>query len=415
MKIRSITCFFDPTAIHANQTFTQFGELINAARVVFPNAGYAVQTCRISTIPFTLMINAGNVRTVINLAKKLEKQAIQAGFDFLSLGPALIEAPESYAMLPALLKETSKTFFSGVIADKPNGISLTAIRACAQIVTQAAHFEADGFANLRFSALAYMPPFGPFFPGSFHSKGQPPSIAIAVEGADEVVESFTTAGSLLQARENLILRLEEHANQMATILSELLIETRIVFQGFDFSVAPFPVDSCSLGNALELLGPGKLGKHGSLAAAAFLADTLDRGNWPRTGFNGLMLPLLEDSILAERSIDQTLSIKDLLMFSAVCGTGLDTIPLPGNTSSQELEALLLDIAALASRLRKPLTVRAMPVPGKQAGDLTSFDFEYFANGRILELDSMPLQNLFATDQKSFSLRPRNQKPSDYTF
>ena len=163
------------------------------------------------------------------------------------------------------------------------------------------------------------------------------------------------------------------------------------------------------------MGPGKLGKHGSLAAAAFLADTLDRGNWPRTGFNGLMLPLLEDSILAKRSIDQTLSIKDLLMFSAVCGTGLDTIPLPGNTSSQELEALLLDIAALASRLRKPLTVRAMPVPGKQAGDLTSFDFEYFANGRVLELDSMPLQNLFATDQKSFSLQPRKQNPPDYTF
>jgi uncharacterized protein (UPF0210 family) len=143
-----------------------------------------------------------------------------------------------------------------------------------------------------------------------------------------------------------------------------------------------------------------------LAAAAFLADTLDRGDWARCGFNGLMLPLLEDSRLSKRSIDQTLSIKDLLMYSAVCGTGLDTIPIPGSTTRDQIEALLLDIAALSSRLKKPLTARLMPVPGMNAGDLTKFDFEYFANGRVLSIDANPLERFFKNSEEKFNLKPR---------
>ncbi|HYN90149.1 MAG TPA: DUF711 family protein, partial [Ardenticatenaceae bacterium] len=46
-------------------------------------------------------------------------------------------------------------------------------------------------------------------------------------------------------------------------------------------------------------------------------------------------------------------------------------------------AILLDVGALALRLAKPLTARLMPIPGKEAGDLTTFDFPYFANSTIL--------------------------------
>ena len=74
---------------------------------------------------------------------------------------------------------------------------------------------------------------------------------------------------------------------------------------------------------------------GSLAAAAFVADTLDRGRWLRTGFNGLMLPVLEDSRLAKRAAEGTLTVKDLLIYSAMCGCGLDTVPLPGDATDEQ--------------------------------------------------------------------------------
>jgi uncharacterized protein len=77
----------------------------------------------------------------------------------------------------------------------------------------------------------------------------------------------------------------------------------------------------------------------------------------------------------------------------VCGTGLDTIPLPGDTTVDQIYAVLLDLAGLSLRLDKPLTARLMPIPGKQAGDDTGFNFEFFANSQVLALDAKPLTGL----------------------
>lgn len=406
MKIRSITSFYDPGIINADYILETLSNVAKECKEICQQNGYEVQTLRLATIPFSLIKPNDNNDEVIKVTKAMEIKAKNKGFDYLSLGPALIDRKESYHVISNLIAETEFTFFSGIIADQTNGISIQAIQNCAKIICQNASLEDNGFANLRFSALANVKPFAPFFPGSYHQPGQPPSISIAIEGGDEVVHAFKRAKNLLEARTFLIESLEHHANQLGLIFSELLADQKIVFQGFDFSVAPFPDDAHSLGAAMEHLGVSLLGKHGSLAAAAFLADTLDRGMWERCGFNGLMLPLLEDSRLAQRSIDQSLSIKDLLMFSAVCGTGLDTIPIPGSTSQEQIEALLLDIAALSSRLNKPLTARLMPIPGKDAGDLTTFNFEYFSNGRVLPIDSKPLVGFFANHQEKFRLRPK---------
>ncbi|HIE57444.1 MAG TPA: hypothetical protein EYP88_04335, partial [Anaerolineales bacterium] len=58
---------------------------------------------------------------------------------------------------------------------------------------------------------------------------------------------------------------------------------------------------------------------------------------------------------------------------------------------------------------KPLTARLMPVPGKEAGDATDFDFPFFANSRIMKLDSRPLNgHLAAATEFSMSPRPGNK-------
>jgi len=96
-----------------------------------------------------------------------------------------------------------------------------------------------------------------------------------------------------------------------------------------------------------------------------------------------MLPVLEDSVLAQRVAEGLLTVNDLLLYSTICGTGLDTVPLPGDTSEGELVGILLDVAALATALGKPLTARLFPVPGKRAGDEASFDFPFFVPSRVL--------------------------------
>jgi uncharacterized protein (UPF0210 family) len=98
-----------------------------------------------------------------------------------------------------------------------------------------------------------------------------------------------------------------------------------------------------------------------------------------------MLPVLEDYGLAMRNIDGTFNLTDLLLYSSVCGTGLDTIPLPGDVSEEKLYALLLDIASISNKLGKPLSARLMPVPDRKVGEMTDYAFEYFANTKIMNV------------------------------
>ena len=58
------------------------------------------------------------------------------------------------------------------------------------------------------------------------------------------------------------------------------------------------------------------------------------------------------------------------------------LPVPGDISSKELTGIMLDVAAKASWLNKPLGARILPIPNKSTGDLTSFEHDFFVNTRI---------------------------------
>jgi uncharacterized protein (UPF0210 family) len=389
---------------------------VTEAREAFSSAGYEVQTARLATPPFPHLLPDLRPDTAVPYAQELEQRAEEAGCSYVSLGPALPTYPESYALVPELLAQTKNVFCSAVIAApagqaSETGISLPAIRACAQIIHRCATLDANGFGNLYFCALANVPPGGPFFPASYHAGG-PSRFALALEAADLAVAAFAQAGSLAEARQALIEAIETHARRLVQVSRVLSGQHDLAFGGLDFTLAPYPTEAQSLGTAIERLGVPAVGLHGSLAGAAFIADALDRAAFPKAGFNGLMLPLLEDSILALRGEEGVLSLKDLLTYSAVCGTGLDTVPLPGHTSLEQLAAILLDVASLAQRLDKPLTARLMPVPGKRAGERTTFDFPYFANSRVLDVEAEPLRGLWAGDEAlQLVPRPRKREPN----
>jgi uncharacterized protein (UPF0210 family) len=72
-------------------------------------------------------------------------------------------------------------------------------------------------------------------------------------------------------------------------------------------------------------------------------------------------------------------VQTLLLYSAVCGTGLDTIPLSGEVTAETIALILFDVATLAVRLRKPLSARLFLVPGKRVGERTAFTSPYLTN------------------------------------
>ena len=398
MKIRSITYFDNLQWPLDQERIRQALDFIAIARNTFQEGGFEVQTTRLATPPFPLILGDKMAPEAINFAEAIEGQLISAGFDYASIGPAIPDYPLSYEILPEVLANTHSVFVAGIISSSETGIAPSAIKLCASVIKRNAVISADGFANLRFAALANVPPGAPFLPAAYHQVDDEPAFAIATEAADLAVTAIKGAKNLEAARAKLINSVETQAAALTKLGDDLAASNGLQFAGIDFSFAPYPLAEQSIGTAIEQLGVPVLGHHGSLAAVAILAEALDQARYPRVGFSGVMLPLLEDSVLAQRGIEEMLTLNDLLLYSAVCGTGLDTIPLPGEVSEDKIFAILLDLAALAQRLDKPLTARLMPIPGKRSGDTTDFDFEFFANSRVLNLKAQPLTGLLTGDE-----------------
>ena len=393
MKIRSITLFVNIDDLAAaTSTIQAAGQTASEARDLFEAAGLPVQTMRLATQPLSHL--PGEPQAV---AVELWDRCSAAGFEYLSLGPVLADAPSAdlsrLASIPSLI-HAAEGIFAGVhVARHNHGIHLQAIRHTASLIREIAHSTDLGFGNLRLAVLANVGPHAPFFPAAYHDGGAP-ALGIATESADLALDTFAQPGSLHEVQAQMVATVEAEAQRIEALARPLAQRHDLRYAGVDFSLAPFPEAQTSIAAAVESLGVDRFGMPGTLFAASLLTGCLQQATFTHTGFNGLMLPVLEDSVLAARSQAGTFTVNDLLLYSAVCGTGLDTVPLPGDVCEEELAGILLDMATLALRLNKPLTARLMPIPGAQAGDMTNFDFAYFANGRVLEVKGAGSTGLF---------------------
>lgn len=399
MKIRSITYFCNPKYPLEEKVLREAGIFLSKAKAAYEAAGYEVQTVRVATVSFAKLLREKHIDELPKYADQFSKIMKQINVSYAALGPALPELSRSYQIIPEAIAASENIFFSGVMADAQT-IHMAQVKACAEIIVKCALIDPNGFANLNFTALANVGANAPFFPGAYHTSDQP-AFGIAVECADLAVDAFADAHNVDGGRNALIAEITKHGQAITKIAKDLQVN----FKGIDFSLAPFPDDAHSLGQSVENMGVPKIGLHGSLAAAAILTDAIERADFPHIGFNGFMQPVLEDSILAKRAAEGVLTVKDALLYSAVCGTGLDTVPLAGDVTADELTPLLLDICALALRLNKPLTARLMPIPGKKAGDATTFDFAFFANSKVMALESSPLGGAL-NDNASFTLNAK---------
>ena len=144
------------------------GEFIALARPTFEAAGFEVQTTRLATIPFPRLLEGREMSEAVHLAQSLEGAGRLLGYEYISIGPAVPDVPASYEVIPDVLTNTNAVFAAGVIAAPESGVDLSAVRASAEVIQRSASISTDGFANLRFAALANVPPGTPFFPAAYH-------------------------------------------------------------------------------------------------------------------------------------------------------------------------------------------------------------------------------------------------------
>jgi uncharacterized protein len=403
--------------------------LNDAKRVLQRNGdGYAVQTVRIATNPFGEWLipsdqeedAATEAIAVADRMELLDRLLEGHGIEFCAVGPAR-NREELLSCCPVILRQSHRFSCSAMLHQ--NDVDFAA--HCAQLIVSTSQLQGHGphvdggIGNFRFCVAAACTQHSiPFFPVACAGPKKQLSsddvdnslhFAIGLENGALAHHLLSECKSIVNiptlfaaGMEAAIAPIRDLCKQIAATSSSSWNAT---FMGIDTSLNPSlerPDGSVAL--AMEQLDEIQcFGGPGTLAAAAAITQALQQIP-DHCGYSGLMLPLSEDRRLAalndpepqqqqngiggsRRNRRPLLSISTLLSISQVCGVGVDTVPIPGDCSTQDLAGLLLDVAGMAFRWNKSLSCRVFPVPGKVAGEWTTFDSPYMVNTRILPLVS----------------------------
>jgi hypothetical protein len=379
-KIRAITAFINLDRREYQQEVTDALKMLRRAQTTFESRGYVVQTIRIATQPFPEYTKGLTTEQAVAFFKQLDALAARQKFA-LSIGPAMLNADDNatQADLLAEILTNTKTLNASLAVAGEDGVRWGAVGAAARVMKKLEEATEHSQGNFRFAAIALVPPVTPFFPAAYHT-GFGHQFAIALESANLVAAAFKDAKDLSMARQRLIDMLASAAFEIEGHAGRVDSETGWTYMGIDLS--PAPSKDASIGVAIENLTRQPVGLSGTMTAAATITSAIRDVKVKQTGYNGLMLPILEDTLLAQRWSEGRISIDALLSYSAVCGTGLDTIPLPGDTSAEQLSLIIGDMASLAVKWHKPLSARLLPVTGKGWGETTEFDDPFLVNATL---------------------------------
>lgn len=386
-KIRAVTAFINLDPAQYQQQVAETMQMLRRAKTIFESRGYEVQTLRIATQPFPEYTKGMTTLQAVAFFQKYDQLAGQEKFA-AGIGPAMLNTgdPELQADLLVSILSATKHLYGSIVIAGEDGVRWKAIGATARAIKKLEDETEHSQGNFNLGAIAMVPPYSPFFTAAYHT-GFGHQFAVGLESANVVAAAFKDAPDLEAARHRLTDMLFEQASEIERHANRIDQETGWRYMGIDLS--PAPMKDVSIGAAMEELIQQPFGSSGTLTAAATITAAVKAVQVKQTGYNGLMLPILEDSRLAQRWSEGRVSLDGLLSYSAVCGTGLDTIPLPGDVSIEQLDLILGDVATLAVKWHKPLSARLLPAKGKGPGEQTEFDDPSLVNATIQPIESSP--------------------------
>ncbi|MBE9198503.1 MULTISPECIES: DUF711 family protein [unclassified Nodularia (in: cyanobacteria)] len=382
MKIRTITTGITLTSPQSTDKIKQAHEFNQQAKEIFEEQGYEVQTTRITTNSWEeYLLNLSKI-DILHEIQNLEKICQSLDINFFNIGYA--NQPETIALIPDIIKSTAIIYCSSQIGNRGTGINFPNAWESAKTIKRISEESENGYGNFRYCVWANCQPGIPFFPTAYHVGDT--SFGIGLELGELVMQAFSQAGNLQSAEKELQSILEIELIKVAKIAEGIALKFGVKYNGIDTSLAPSLDQENSIAFAYEKIMSGKFGHPGTLAISGMLTRVLKSVSVKICGYSGLMLPVCEDVGLATRANEQTYDLTHLLLYSAVCGCGLDTVPIPGDITVDKIAAILIDLSTLAIKLNKPLSARLFPIPNKQAGEMTSFSSPYLVDCHVFAVD-----------------------------
>ncbi|HWY68872.1 MAG TPA: DUF711 family protein [Terriglobales bacterium] len=390
-KVRAITAFVNITPSGYRAELKKVRDSLAEIQKDYESAGYQVQSVRITTQPFPAYVKGMSRPDALKFLQELDALSIQGNYAF-NIGPAMMSDAQDPAMMELLaetLSSTKNLVASAHIANQ-QGIQWKVIAATSRMLKHVSAHSPNGVGNFNFNATAMLAPYTPFYNGSYHlgsdlndrsAGGAGVKFAVGLESANVVQEVMqANAGDHAGASAALRRELGRHAQDAETVAQRAAKQVGWEYLGID--PTPAPLKDVSIGAAIESFTRNPLGSSGTLTAAWLITEAVRSLPVKHIGYSGLMLPVLEDGRIAQRWSEGRVTLDALLSYSSVCATGLDTVPLPGDISEEQLTRILGDVAALAVKWNKPLTARLLPAPGKKSGDMTEFDNPFLVNAKI---------------------------------
>jgi len=379
-KVRTITAFVrlsDPFEAEVGEAL----KVLRDAKSEFERRGYEVETVRIVTQPLAELVQGKTDEQALAYLKRFDELSAREKF-MPNVGPGMLkdsDDPKTMRLLARVLSTLPNLNASAILADE-DGIHWKTVRETATLIHYVAEHSPRSQGNFLFTATAMLKPLGPFYPGTYHT-GAGRQFSIGFESANVVQAVFArTHGHFEESVAALTRELTVHAKVGEAVGTQVAAASGWTFMGVD--PTPAPLGDVSIGAAMETYSGAKFGSSGTLTAALVITTAVKAVPVKQIGYSGLMVPVLEDKLIARRWGEGSITTDSLLAYSAVCGTGLDTIPYPGDIGETQLASILGDVASLAFKWHKPLSARLLPVTGKKAGESTDFASQYLFNTQI---------------------------------
>jgi len=358
---------------------------------------YIVQSIRIVTNPFGEYLNTESLETARSDLSHLSNVLNSSNTSGMRIRFAIGEArtKEEIELLPDLINEFGDlcNVCVNVNLDEFGVLNNDLIKHSVKAVQRISSITPRGEGNFNFTVNFNCEPLIPYFPASYHRSGLGNKFVIGLETPDLLVNVLKKYNQCVEGQyhnsqfrgyyEVMSEALQYHISSINNIIQSSALDKTFEFAGFDSSAAPSK-NCSSMVDVYKQMGVEYFGASGTVEASSLLTKVFKSVTGVNlVGFSGLMLALTEDTGLAQGSTNSDFDIRSLLTYSAVCGIGLDTVPIPGNTSADKISALMRDTGTMAYRLNKPLTVRLFPVPGLEAGDSTVFESDDLCNCTVL--------------------------------
>jgi uncharacterized protein (UPF0210 family) len=371
-KVRAITGFITIDAKSYPSQIEEAVRFLSQVRDAVKAAGYDVQSIRISTQPFPEYTRELSRADALKMLRAIDDLAGKLNFN-PNIGPAMLKDTDSAAPVDLLIEALAapgNRLVSNILIADDDGIHWNAVRQAARVIKAVGERSPHGQGNFNFAAIAMLKPYGPFYPGAWHPAGAGRAFAIGLESANVVMDVFSREHDPRTAGKALTTALALHARAVESAATKAAADSGWTYAGID--PTPAPGGDVSIGAAIESFTGSPFGAPGTETAAGIITRAVQAVPVKQTGYSGLMIPVLEDSVLTRRWTERTYSLDSILAYSAVCAGGVDTVPLAGDTSEDAIARIAGDVATLAFKWNKPLAVRLLPAPRSKAGEMTEF-------------------------------------------